>query len=62
MDFGRYFASTEKKNWHEASRICRSYSMQLAGLESKDEIQAVGEKVFGGSRFGLLKKIELKLS
>jgi hypothetical protein len=49
MDFGRYFASTEKKNWHEASRICRSYSMQLAGLESKDEILAVGEKVFGGS-------------
>lgn len=48
MDFGRYFVSSEKKNWHEASRICRTYSMQLAGLESSDEIQAVGDKIYIG--------------
>ncbi|XP_059489669.1 C-type lectin 37Db-like [Neocloeon triangulifer] len=46
MDFGRYWISSDKKNWHEASRICRTYSMQLAGLETKDEIQSVAEKAY----------------
>ncbi|XP_065349973.1 C-type lectin 37Db-like [Cloeon dipterum] len=46
LDSGRYWVSSEKKNWHEASRICRTYSMQLAGLETKEEIQAVAEKAF----------------
>jgi hypothetical protein len=50
MDFGRYFASSEKKNWHDASRFCRSISMQLGGLETKDKIQLVGERIFSGNK------------